>query len=201
MKIAFLLPLLYLISYLPAAAQDIKAYGVPEDISYIRVMNFSNDPLEGYKINGQEIDTIGFQKIGKYYPLKGYSARLHHQDAVTEKDIKPGRFYSFVQMSGTREILFFEEEKLLNPAKAFIHFYNLTDRPSLELKANEGKILVTLAKQNDLGSSDINAVPAKVAIYANRSLVAEVPEIKLEKGKATTIVVVGTGKGLKTIID
>lgn len=201
MKTALSLLLLCLMISVPAAAQDINAYNVPEDISYVRLMNFSNDPAEGYKLNGEEIGTVGFQQIGQYYPVKGYSAKLHHQDIVTEEDIRPGRFYSFIQMDGPKKILFFEENKLLNPNKAFIHFYNLTDRPVLELKSNEGKVFVVLARQGSSGSSDINPFPIKLGVHVNRGLVAEVPELKLEKGKASTIVVIGAEKGLKVITN
>lgn len=200
MRAWFLLALLCLLT-LPARAQDINAYQVPENTSYVRVMNFSKDTVEGYKLNGESIEALPSQKIGKYYPVKGYSAKLHYQDLVTEKDMVPGRFYSFVQMDGPRKFLFLEEDKLLNPAKAFIHFYNLSDRKTLDLKLNGGKVLVTYANQGKVGSNDINADPVTLGVYANRSLVAEVPDVKLKSGQATTIVVIGAGKGLKVIVN
>lgn len=198
MKILLLLPVFCFALSMAASAQDSGLYDqIPEGASFVRVLNFAQDDAGDYVLNGKDITV---QAVGAYHTVTAKSAHLDDHGITIEKDIKEGAFYSFIDTTDG-EVLFLEDQKLENPAKSIIHFYNLTDHLTLSLKANDGKVAVTMANQNDTGFREINAIPLKLAIYEDKTKISDVPETILERGKPTTIVAYGTGEDIKIISE
>lgn len=172
----------------------------PEGSAFVRFVNAVDESDSAApSIRGKNYSAVDAGETSAYFPVKAGDADIALGTHSTGKrSLEEGAYYTYYVKNtaslekqglkgGGSSLL--KDQAISNPAKALISFYNLTGKSSLSLKTADGKVEVTSAETGKAGYRDINGVPVTLAVFDGAAKVADVGQVVLKRGEATTILV------------
>jgi Alginate O-acetyl transferase AlgF len=104
----------------------------PPDAAFIRVLNGATDTSPvALDVQGQELKVLN-HKVSSYAMVKAGETSAKGLAVEQVLILKPGSFYTLaITNSGSTKL--FEDTPPDDPAKSRLYFYNLSDKPSVDL--------------------------------------------------------------------
>ena len=190
--LAALLASAALLAVPPATGQE-GLYGPPvgEDTLLVRVLHAS--PAGGaleVAVGAARFGPLEYGQVSDYRPVVRdiYRIRAGGREGALEPG--EGTYYTVVVDSAAVRVL--ADETHRDPARAQLCLYNLSSLASVELATTDGRTRVVAAvPPGGSARAAVNAVPARLAVFAAGSLVAEVGDLGLRRGQSYSVFVLG----------
>jgi alginate O-acetyltransferase complex protein AlgF len=175
----------------------------PPNSSFLRIMSAAPAAVSDGKIAGNTIE-LGEANVSAYVVVPGGKSAVEAGGKSGEVECPSGKYCSVVfGLAGGTEPALIVDEVLDNPAKSGLHFYNLTDQPSLTLFAPEQN--VALFKDTASGAMQfrqVGAVTVNFSVKAGDSEVTKLDGVELKRRTGHSVIVRGTtGSVTATIIE
>lgn len=187
MMLAFLIPVSLSI---PAMAQDEALYdpAAPAGSAFVRFINAGQDEIfQAPTVSGKTYEKVGFHGVSPYYPVKAGKIAAGLGGAMSTEKIESGAFYTVILNGVTLSTI--KDEPITDVTKAMILFYNLSTRPNLSLKTEDGKVeIVAATEPGKSGFRAINPVPVKTAVYDGEIKVTDIGEAALKRNESTAMI-------------
>jgi alginate O-acetyltransferase complex protein AlgF len=175
------------------AQQDTGLYdpAPPADSAFVRVLNVTTGTLGGKAVTASSGAASAYVVI----PQGSFDAKL---GALSGKlTAVAGKFYSVFTSGGTLTVL--TDQAADNRAKALLTIYNLSKRPTIDLKTADGKTsVISGVKPGSSGSRAVNGVTVDLAAFAGSTALGTLKGVKLERGSAYALVLTDRGLTLTT---
>ena len=186
-----LLPLLLFGSL--ALAQDTQglyAPAPPPNSAFIRLINATRTPLKA-TLGGKSASApkVG---ISSYLVVPQGKVSMTSGAAGVTLPLSAGKFYSAVWTGKTFKLL--TDSNADDRAKALLTLYNLSSKPSLDLKTADGKLsVVSGVKPGSSGDRAVNGITVDLAAFSGTKALATFKGVSLERGNAYAVVVTDAG--------
>ncbi|MBL4590007.1 MAG: alginate O-acetyltransferase AlgF, partial [Alphaproteobacteria bacterium] len=113
-------------------------------------------------------------------------------EATHAFDVEEQKFYTVILRQDDKTLLVIEDDANTNQAKSQINFYNLSDVPSLSLKAKAGKISVIKdVEQGKAGFREINPVKIDLSVANGNEILFDAGDKTLERSETYSLFFVG----------
>ena len=180
----------------PAASGQEGLYGpaVGEDTLLVRVLRVfpAGGPLE-VEVGAARFGPLEYGQVSAYRPVVRDIYRI--RAGAREGTLEPGTgtYYTVVVDASAVRVL--PDETHRDPARAQLCLYNLSALGPIDLTTADGATRVVAAvPPGGSARAAVNAVPARLAVFAAGSLVAEVGDLGLRRGQSYSVFVLGGGR-------
>lgn len=187
-----ILPLMTALGALPAAAQDVGLYeDVPDpNASFVRIVSvgLSNAVIEQTSFDALAEGISGYVVVsqpGEITVVTGVDE--------TRVTVEPGKYYSFVVgPDGSKALV--PEDINSSPAQAVITFFNLSDKPMVDLFVPAAKAVAVPAVAMNLSGSVALKAPLTLdfEVRDGETVLASIPAVELKRRGGVAILFRGT---------
>lgn len=179
------------LSAAPALAQDNQLYEDPADpnASFVRIIS----PGETLAVVGEHTFDNVKGGVSPYITMVAGPVSVAVGDQVSDGDIPPTAFYSFVK--GTDGTLHLLQDAITNsPAKADLVLYNLSDQPLVDLFApTVDTVAIAGVAQNGSGQVTLKApLTLNFEVRNGATVLAVLPAIEMRRRAGVTVVFSGS---------
>ncbi|MCY1275081.1 Alginate O-acetyl transferase AlgF [compost metagenome] len=200
MKRILLAALLVLNLALPGAghaAGGLYASPPPPGSAFVRVLNLGSAPIDVQLAGKSKAQKIGGGALGGYLYVAPGARTLTVAASSLELSLQSDSATTVIY-DGT-SLTPIADSYSMDPGKALIAFYNLTDKP-LALKTVDGKhAIVEDIAHNQMGTRLVNEIKIAFAAYAGGQSVARFDEQFLKKGGTYSYVAIAKDGQVRTL--
>lgn len=185
-----------------ALAQDAGLYdpAPPADSAFVRFVDASLKGDGAGSVDGASLDVSG-DGVSAFVVVKSGDHTIALGDASATATFEAGNYYTVVFAEPGASPTVIKDEVLTNPAKAGLHFYNLTGEAGLSLSAPKQKVAIfENVGPGEMKFRPVGAVDVDLAVEAGGKTVAEVGSVKLERRAAKSVLVVASAAGPKALV-
>ena len=183
---------LLLASAAPAFAQDDGLYDAPVDpnSAFVRVL------VPGAAVavvNGTTIDQVT-DGLSAYVNVAPGDIQVSAGDFAGSVTAAPGAYYTYAS-TATGEPLLLTDQPASDPSKATVYFYNLSDKPMVDLFVPSAKVKAIEGVAGDTAKSVALKAPLTLdfEVQADGATVAKVASLDLKRRGGVSIVFTGSG--------
>jgi len=180
-----------LLSAGPALAQDDGLYDAPIDpnSAFVRVL------VPGTAVavvNGTTVDQVT-DGLSAYVNVAPGDIQVSAGDFAGSVTATPGAYYTYAS-TATGEPLLLTDQPASDPSKAMVYFYNLSDKPSVDLFVPSAKVKAIEGVAGDTARSVALKAPLTLdfEVQADGATVATVAALDLKRRGGVSIVFSGT---------
>jgi alginate O-acetyltransferase complex protein AlgF len=172
----------------------------PEGSAFVRFIHADADADEATpSINGKAYDSVSFGGVKPYNVLKQGEGKISFGSANSTYAFQSGKYYSVILKDGKLAVV--DEPINTNQLKAQVLIYNLTDKPELSLKTQDGKVSVAgPAAPGAHAEREINPVKVNFAVFSGEEKITDVPAMALERKQSYVVAVMNKGGEVKADI-
>jgi alginate O-acetyltransferase complex protein AlgF len=181
-----------LLSAAPALAQDDGLYDAPIDpnSAFVRVL------VPGAAVavvNGTTVDDVT-DGLSAYVNVAPGDIQVSAGDFAGSVTAAPGAYYTYASTSAGEPLLL-TDQPASDPSKATVYFYNLSDKPSVDLFVPSAKVKAIEGVPVDTGKSVALKAPLTLdfEVQADGATVAQVASLDLKRRGGVSIVFSGSG--------
>jgi len=183
---------LLLASAAPVFAQDDGLYDAPVDpnSAFVRVL------VPGAAVavvNGTTVDDVT-DGLSAYVNVAPGDIQVSAGDFAGEVTAAPGAYYTYASTAAGQPLLL-TDQPASDPSKATVYFYNLSDKPSVNLFVPSAKVNAIEGVAGDTGKSVALKAPLTLdfEVQADGATVATVAALDLKRRGGVSIVFTGSG--------
>jgi alginate O-acetyltransferase complex protein AlgF len=188
---------------LAALAGDAALYdpAPPANSAFVRFVDAKQSGAASGTIGSVALD-VDADGVSPFVVVPAGQHDLALRDAKGDVSLEAGNYYTVVfNEAGQSEPVVIKDEVLDNPAKAGLHFYNLTGEPALSLTAPAQKVvLFENVAPGEMKYRPVGAVAVTLAIEAGGKPVADVGEVKLERRAAKSVLAMAGADGVHAVV-
>ena len=181
-----------LLSAAPVFAQDDGLYDAPVDpnSAFVRVL------VPGAAVavvNGTTIDNVT-DGLSAYVNVQPGDIQVSAGDVAGSVTAEPGAYYTYAS-TASGEPLVVTDQPANDPSKATVYFYNLSDKPSVDLFVPSAKVKALEGVAGDSAKSVALKAPLTLdfEVQADGATVAQVAALDLKRRGGVSIVFSGSG--------
>lgn len=181
-----------LLTAAPAFAQDDGLYDAPVDpnSAFVRVL------VPGAAVavvNGTTVDDVT-DGLSAYVNVQPGDIQVSAGDVAGSVTAAPGAYYTYAS-TASGEPLVVTDQPASDPSKATVYFYNLSDKPSVDLFVPSAKVKAIEGVAGDSGKSVALKAPLTLdfEVQADGATVAKVASLDLKRRGGVSIVFSGIG--------
>lgn len=191
-----------------AQANDQQLYdpAPPADAAFVRIVNGTADTVKLTVASASYADVAkgaaaGYQvvKEGKYKPSLSVGAKTSEE---AEINVAAGKYYTLAVVKDAADadgvaVKPMEDAQMSNPAKAYVYFYNLSDKANAAVNAPKfKKDVVAVTATPASASKDLGQATVDLSVVADAKEVKLFPAVALQRRAGVTFVLSGTGDNL-----
>lgn len=191
-----------------AQANDQQLYdpAPPADAAFVRIVNGTADAVKLTIGSASYADVAkgsaaGYQivKEGKYKPSLSVGSKASEE---AEVDVAAGKYYTLAVVHDAADkdgvaVKPMDDALMSNPAKAYVYFYNLSDKPNAAVNAPKfKKDVVSVTTTPAAASKDLGQATVDLSVTADAKEVKLFPAVALQRRAGVTFVLSGTGDNL-----
>lgn len=183
---------LLLLSAAPVFAQDDGLYDAPVDpnSAFVRVL------VPGAAVavvNGTTVDDVT-DGLSAYVNVAPGDIQVSAGDIAGSVTASPGAYYTYAT-TAAGEPLLLTDQPASDPSKATVYFYNLSDKPSVDLFVPSAKVKAIEGIAGDTAKSVALKAPLTLdfEVQADGATVATVASLELKRRGGVSIVFTGSG--------
>lgn len=193
--------LLMALPSLSIASQDEGLYPnlPPSNAAFVRVINQSGTIMNDVTLSGISLGIIKEKNVTDYIVAQSGLADIIINKKLLNHTLMAGQYYTVGFLFN--DLIILSDQEIVNPTKAVIAFYNMSDNDNLSLVSTTHD--VNIFNDINIGKKDsreINAIPIGVAIKNGDSLIKKITNIKLQRQMVTSIFVIGENGNYDVII-
>lgn len=185
-----------------ALADDAGLYdpAPPANSAFVRLVDATLEAEGAGTVGGTPLDLSG-DGVSAFVVVPAGSHDVAYGGASGTAEFVAGNYYTVVfNEPGTGGPVVIKDEVLTNPAKAGLHFYNLTGEAGLSLKAVKQNVAVfENVGPGEMKFRPVGAVDVDLAVAAPSGTL-DVGSIKLERRAAKSVMVMAAAGGLQAIV-
>lgn len=188
-----------------AMANDQELYdpAPPADAAFVRVVNGAAEAVDvsvgsaAYaQVSKGAAAAYQVIKEGEYTPTVKVAGKSEQEPALK---IAAGKYYTLAVVNGASgvDLKEMEDAQMSNPAKAYVYFYNLSDKANAAVRApkfNKDVVAVTAAQSS--ASRDVGQATVDLAVSAEGKDVKVFPAVALQRRAGVSFVLAGSGDAL-----
>ncbi|WP_181702170.1 alginate O-acetyltransferase AlgF [Chthonobacter albigriseus] len=185
-----------------ALAQDAGLYdpAPPADSAFVRFVDASLKGDGTGSVDGAPLDLSG-DGVSSFVVVKSGEHSVTYGDATASAAFDAGNYYTVVFNEAGQGPVVIKDEVLTNPAKAGLHFYNLTGEAGLSLAAPKQKVAIfENVGPGEMKFRPVGAVDVDLAVESGGKTVVDVGSVKLERRAAKSVLVVASAAGPKAVV-
>lgn len=178
-----------------ARADDEGIYGkpAPPDSAFVRIFNPSINDLRDARIANEVFPEISAYETSEWVFLPPGRYTLSAGAASQALTLEKGLFYTAVLQGNGFSV--HANERYRNRLKALIILYNETGNGPLSLRTADGKTpVIENVAEKAFGTREVNAIKTGFSLYRGSERIAEVRPVNLERGKAFSLFLTGSGR-------
>lgn len=183
---------LLLASAAPVFGQDDGLYDAPVDpnSAFVRVL------VPGAAVavvNGTTIDDVT-DGLSAYVNVAPGDIQVSAGDVAGSVTASPGAYYTYAT-TASGEPLLLTDQPASDPSKATVYFYNLSDKPTVDLFVPSAKVKAIEGIAGDTAKSVALKAPLTLdfEVQADGATVAKVASLELKRRGGVSIVFTGSG--------
>ncbi len=185
----------------PALAQEaLYDPAPPPDSAFVRFVDAARTAASG-SLGGTELDVSG-DGVSSFVVVPAGEHAVALGDAGGNARFEAGHYYTVVfNEAGATGPDVIRDDVLTNPAKAGLHFYNLSARPGLALTAPKQKVAIfENVGPGEMAFRPVGAVEVDLAVEAGGETLADVGSVRLERRTAKSVIVMAESDGLTAVV-
>lgn len=187
----------------PAAlADDAGLYdpAPPADSAFVRFVDASLEAEGTGTVGSAALDLSG-DGVSPFVVVPAGSHDVAYGGAAGKADFAAGNYYTVVfNEPGAAAPVVIKDEVLTNPAKAGLHFYNLTGEAGLTLAAVKQNVAIfENVGPGEMKFRPVGAVDVDLAVKSAAGEVS-IGSVKMERRAAKSVMVVAASGGLQAIV-
>ena len=187
----------------PAAATAQEALydpAPPKDSAFVRFVDAGRTGAAG-TLAGGEMDVSG-DGVSDFVVVPAGTHEAALGETAGSVSLEAGHYYTVVfNEAGAAGPEVIRDDVLTNPAKAGLHFYNLSGEDGLSLTAPKQNVAIF----EDVGAGEmkfrpVGAVDVDLAVVSAGGTVADVGSVRLERRAAKSVMVMASAGGLTAVV-
>ncbi len=172
-------------------------YGPPagENTLLVRVVRAvpSGGPLV-LDVGAVRFGPLEYAQVSPYRPVVRDIYRI--RAGTREGILEPGEESYYTIVIGPEGVRVFADLTHRDPARAQLYLYNLSSLPAVGLSTADGRTrIVPPLPPGGSGQAAVNAVAARLGVFAGGALVAEVGDLGMRRGQSYSVFVLGGSPG------
>lgn len=169
----------------------------PEGSAFVRYVNADTEEAAP-SVNGKSYDNVAFATVTPYYVVPKGDADIKFGAGSTKQAVEASKFYTAVLQKGTVKVI--TDTVSANRAKAQLALYNLTDKATATLKANDKIEVVKDVAAGSVGVFDVNAMKIKLAVFSGADSLGDAGEQNLERGFSYGVFAIAKADGTTQVV-
>ena len=172
-----------------ATADDAALYGpeAPPGSAFIRIFNATPTTIGDASVAGKPFRKLAQYEASDFQFVANGSYVLKIGEATEQVPMRAGKYYTATVDS--HGIKVHELTPPENRLKALVMVFNLTGRPGIALKTQDGEQIITKAGIGEFGRRAVNAVRVEMALYDAGQKLADTRPINFSRGRAYNLFV------------
>lgn len=193
-----------------AQANDQQLYdpAPPADAAFVRVVNGLSDAADvtvgsaAYaKVAKGTAAAYQIVKEGEYTPSVAVGGKTEQEPAMK---VAAGKYYTLAVVQDADGVVLkeMEDAQMSNPAKAYVYFYNLSDKANAAVRAPKfNKDVATVNSTPASASRDLGQATVDLAVSAEGKDVKTFSGVALQRRAGVTFVLSGAGDALEATMS
>jgi alginate O-acetyltransferase complex protein AlgF len=172
----------------------------PPNSAFVRFVDAARASASG-SVDGTELDVSG-DGVSSFVVVPAGAHRVALGSTSGEATFDAGNYYTVVfNEAGASGPAIIRDDVLTNPAKAGLHFYNLSGKPGLSLTAPKQNVAIfEQVGPGEMKFRPVGAVDVDLAVTAAGETLADVGSVKLERRAAKSVIVLASADGVETVV-
>jgi alginate O-acetyltransferase complex protein AlgF len=169
----------------------------PEGSAFVRYVNTDAEEAAP-SVNGKSYDKVVFAAVTPYYVVPKGDADIKFGAGSAKQTVEAGKFYTAVLQKGAVKVI--ADTVSANRAKAQLALYNLTEKATVTLKANDKIEVVKEVAAGTVGTMDVNAMKIKLAVFSGSDSLGDAGEQNLERGFSYGVFAIAKADGTTQVV-